>query len=97
MNKELRKKFITLKAYFGKGVGEFSGIKSIFSLFILISIWLEQRGMGTNMWMVIGGFILIVAGFTVAGWLWDKAHLYDEEQEFSNKRNNFVKEVREKL
>jgi len=91
--KRVREIFVREKSYFNKGLGEISGIKSLISLYFIVGIYLNQLNIKVDFWAISVSFLAIVVILNRIGWLWDKAHLYVEENEFNNKRNNFVREV----
>ena len=85
-----RKKFIRHKNYLAKGIGESGHVRS------LVYIVVGAGGMtgALDFWQMISiGIIYIITSY-VFGFAWDKYKLYDEEAEFGNERNPFVKEMR---
>jgi hypothetical protein len=94
---KLKSKFIEIRSLTAKGLAEGYHFKSIIQFVMLTAIGLKVYDMAipTIIYPIIG--ISGLVGAWLIGKLWDKAHLYHYEHEFSNTRNPFAKDLRSKL
>jgi len=84
--------------YFNCGLGQLGAFKTLITVLLGAQVYLKiifDTDLSFN-YIIIGGIISVI-GLRTFGWLWDKAHLYMESQEFSNRRNLFVLEMRKKM
>ena len=91
--------YIHHRNYFQKGNGEFEVLESPIKLFLLISVYIKVM-LGNSPWVIPLIITIIIARivfFWLLGMLWDKIKAYHIEQEWSNKRNDFVKDMRERF
>lgn len=92
-----KKRFIQEKARFNKGYGEISWVKGIYEMFILLYIAASIMDFPIPNYVYIIAPVLVFLGLWLIGYMWDKTHLFNVEQEFSNSRNNFVEEMRKAI
>lgn len=81
-----------------KGNSEIDFLKNLFIGYAVVQMYLNNYlGMKVSAYLII--FALM--GYMTASWLlgywWDIKGLYNVETEISNKRNNFIKEMRDKF
>lgn len=89
--------YIKHKNYFGLGFSLVYDIKSYVSIFLLAILTIQSFG-----WTIPYGILLIlalisIAGFWCIGKYLDRIGFYQRQHEFNNKRNIFVKEVRDEI
>jgi hypothetical protein len=87
--------FIDVRNRYSKGWAEINFFRYIIQMGLLIDIWLRSHGIEiVPMWFWIIAIITYFVLCWYIGYLWDKAHMYQLESEWGNKRNPFVKEMR---
>ena len=89
----IKVKFIEHKSFIGKGMSELYNLKSVIGFILLLGIWLQQRNIMLPSWLYLTIGIVGTFGCWLLGKLWDKAHMYDVEAEFSNKRNPAIRKL----
>ena len=93
-------KYITLRSYFGRGMGEVYHLRTVVLLSGILGTYLNTRGDLTNSTiLIIMGTISLAMfiGFTYLGYIWDSCKLIHMESEWGAKRNPFIKETRQNL
>ena len=96
MKEKTKYTLIKHRHYFYKGMSEIVGIKGIVEFFILISIWVQLKGIVLPAWAYPLCGVAAVVGCWFTGWMWDKAHLYHTEAAFGNRRDPMLKETWER-
>lgn len=89
--------FISLQNYSGKGRGVLSWITEPAKYATLLgglaySDWLKE-----NVWAILLFGLLYFTIPIAIGWWWDTRRYYNREAEWSNQRNDFVQEMRERM
>jgi hypothetical protein len=90
----LKELMIREKNRMHKGIGETNAIRYPIQFVFILAIFAKQYLIGWSMAFYITLGILGVFALWLVGFVWDVFRLYHVENEFSNRRNKFVKEMR---
>ena len=90
-------RFIQEKTRMQTGINELNQLRYLIMMFFILETWKYTQQFKLSYWHYILGFILALIGFWLVGYIFDKLELYKAQAEFGNKRNKFVKEMREKI
>lgn len=82
-------KYITLRAYLEKGMAE-----TRFVNYFLVIVGVERAVADDYTMAVLVGIGYFALCFVI-GWIWDVRQYYTTEYEWRNRRNDFVREMRE--
>ena len=95
---KLAEGFIHHKNYFEKGMSLTYWIKGFVTLWIMGAVYIKLilKVEHISAWWIAIGTIAIILGAWLVGYLWDKWGIFIIENEWNNKRNKFVKEMRRK-
>ena len=89
---------VVQKARWGKGQGEFGILKGFLEMFLLIQIYFATKtNYQPSISLLVLVLILLNIFYWIIGWLWDIAGLYIVENEYGNKRNHLLIELRKKF
>lgn len=90
--------FICQRNRLGKGTSLIYDPKNILQIVVLGAMYVKMFfGIDLSLPLqAIAGILMLLALWGV-GYVWDKIRMYDVEAEWSNKRNPFVKEMRDKI
>lgn len=86
--KRFKELFIKHRNYLTKGMGEIYAFRAIVMFVTAIAIFVKYL-LNTDLplWIYTLIGVALTAGCWLVGLLWDRAHMYEIETEFSNQRN----------
>jgi len=87
--------FVREKSRMHKGINESNTIRYPIQFILIIAIFVKQYMIGLPDWVYIVMGIGGLFALWFIGLMWDVVSLYQEENEFANRRNKFVGEMRE--
>lgn len=90
----LKAVFIREKGRMQKGVGESNSLRYPIQFVMIFALFAKDYLPDMHMTFYILLGVVATIGLWFMGFLWDVFRLYHEENEFGNRRNTFVKEMR---
>lgn len=90
-------RFIKEKNRFFKGYGEITSFRYFILMYPILDLWLRARGIEIKIVPIIVFVLMTLFGFWLIGYVWDKSHLYNAEQEFMNNRNDMLMRIEKRL